>query len=205
MRGAVDGGTRLPREELRGPAPDPAAVGEEAEQDEDREHRAGRDVADGRPEREGARPQQLGLRLDEFPSLREQVVDLLRGQPQRPVDEVLPELVHRGDRAGLQARPLARHLPGHQSQNRLPMTTIAPTALTTIASHFGNRWRSIQEKMGQSRAVTRIDTSSGHHEQLELDDEPDPETEHRRDDEDAPAVRGRDAQPPGHGLAGIAS
>ena len=47
------------------------------------------------------------------------------------------------------------------SHTRPAMTAIAPTALTTMASHRGTRWRSIHRKAGQSSAVMRIATSSG--------------------------------------------
>ena len=57
--GAVDGGPRLLREQPRRPAPDAAAVGEDAQQDEQGQHRAGRDVAERRADRERARQQQL--------------------------------------------------------------------------------------------------------------------------------------------------
>ena len=87
----------------------PAAVGEDAQQDEEREQRAGGDMAERRAERERARQQQLrpapGRRVQR---LREQVVDLTLGQVQRAVDQVLPELVDRLDGAGLHGGPLPR-------------------------------------------------------------------------------------------------
>ena len=66
------------REQPGRPAPDAGAVGEQAQQDEEGEHGAGGDVADGRADRECARQQELGLLLDEAPALRQEVVDLGR-------------------------------------------------------------------------------------------------------------------------------
>ena len=176
------------------PPPDPAAVGEDAQQDEEREQRARDDVAERGADRERARQQQLRLRLDERPAWSRKSSIWSSVKPERPVDEVLPELLDRLDRAGLHRRPLPRDLPHGEPEAVPPRSRGCPTTEITIASHRGKRWRSIQPKAGHSSARDEDRDEQRDDEQLELDDEPDADADGGGDDEESPGVGGGDAE-----------
>ncbi|VXC00585.1 conserved hypothetical protein [Microbacterium sp. 8M] len=197
-RGGVDGAARVPREELHGPRPDPAAVGEHAEQDEQGQHGAGGDMAEGRADRDRARLEQLALFAEELRPLVEQIRDLRPGEMERPVDEELLQLLPGADRARLHAVPLLRDLPDREPQQ--------PSHDRDGADQRDDDREPARPAHPQHRAEHGPEQGreqDGDHQRddqdLEEHHEPDHDAEGGRDREETPGVRRGDLQAGGQG------
>ena len=122
---------------------------------------------------------------------------------ERPVDEVLPELVDGLDGAGLHRVDHCRVICHTTSQSR-PVDDRegaddrdddGEPAGNAVAQHPGEGGP--QQRGDEDRDEQRDD------EQLQLDDEPDADADRRGDDEEPPRVGGRDAQAARDGGGGL--
>lgn len=153
----------------------------------------------GGADRESARPEEIDLLLDECPCLREHAVDLRGRQVERPVDEVLPELLDRFERTRADARPLPCDLP-----DRKPEQSADDSDGADHRHHDGRPPRyAVPQHPGEHRPQERRHEDRDeerHDEELQLDDEPDEDAGGHRDHDEPPRVCGRHSQAVRQGL-----
>eukprot|EP01136_Pigoraptor_vietnamica_P012154 Opistho-1_new@51779 len=199
---SVDGRLRHAREDPEGPPPDACAVGEETDQDEQRQHGARGDVADGGPDRQGAGPQHLRLLVEEVESLLQVVRDLRVGETQRTLVQPDLELIEGLGRTLLHVGQLSTHLPDDEPHqpgddggrpderdgDRQPARETTP------------------QHPREGRPQQRGDEDA-HHEgddqELEQHHEPDEDADRRRDQQQPPGIARRDAQWQRYRLVGL--
>jgi hypothetical protein len=150
-------------------------------------------VPDGGADRQRARPEHFRLLLQVAARLDEEIVDLLRREVERPVDEVLTELADRFGGANLHARPLSSDLPDRQPQQ--------PCDHRNRAEHRQDDRQPprhpTRQHPGEGRPQQRGDEDRHHqrdHEELQLDDEPDQDARRDGDDHESPRIRRRDSE-----------
>src|SRR5690606_9428783 len=180
-------------------APDATTIGEQADEDEDGEQRTDDDVTGRTADRQRSGPEQLSLLLQKSEALVEVFLDLRIREMQRPLDEVLAELVYGCDGARLHVCPLTRDLPAVQ-----PQQTGDDREGADQRDHEREPAREASAQHPYERRPQQCGDQNAdeqrNDEKLQLDDYPDDHTRSRRDQEQPPRIARSDPERERHRL-----